>query len=154
MLPPPPPPIQSSGKVQSLELSNTKSIIPYNPYIFGLPIQYSNDLVYNKFRVPSVPKLILNEFEIDYDIHPFTYLNFSNLTNDPSPQLILKLYNVPIGSIFIINGPVSWILGQGIIQLEDNLSLPNAAIDIPNRTTYKNIMIMRNSTGLVGSPMV
>ena len=153
---PPPPPVYTaaSGQFMSGNIQNIKSVVPSNPYLTGLPVQFLT-IPENSNRTTNTQSIIY----IDFNFTPFTYLNFSNLTDDPSDFFTVYISNVPIGTIFIVNGPTSWKTDSGILTLTDTDSfggvLPNASLTINARgtitspTVYINMMVIRATSGFV-----
>lgn len=159
---PPPPPVYTAKSVhaQAFETKTVKSVNnPSKPYLSGLPIQF--------LTIPEDAKRTTNitsEIFINFSENPFTYLNFSNINDDElSPEFNVFLSNVPIGTVFVINGPVQWDTNPGNLILLDTDSnggtLPNATLEVNERgtitipTVYVNIMVVRDSTGLVARSM-
>lgn len=139
-----------SEAVDNIEIQTLLSSVPSSPYLQGLPIQYQN-ITYSIYGSPLV---LYTSFTIYFDKTPFTYLNFSNTTNEDCPQLELNIYNVPLGALFFVNGPSKWKLQPGFIFLKDLDSdrnfYSNSIIEIPDRTVYESVMIVRNRNGFVG----
>lgn len=136
----------SSAEVSAAYINRKVSPTPYFPYIEGIPpgtisLQNSGVEEYT--------------FVIDFTETPFTYLNASNVTNVPSPTLTFYLKKVPIGAMFIINGPTSFQLGaSGRIILQENPPYNSTyALTILPQTVAKNQLIIRNSKGLVGKAL-
>jgi hypothetical protein len=157
--PPPPPPLTSKTlNVSSAEISNLIAPTPSHAFIKGLPVQYYAAQGFLNFS-------LLEQFtaSIDFGIQPFTYLNFSNTTTIPSPYIVVKLKNLPEGTIFMVNGPTSWEGTTGILTLEDRDEngnfLPNYILEINPRGTsgspssYVNILVGRDSNGLMARAM-
>ena len=157
--PPPPPPANSiSINVASAEISTLVASTPSHAHIMGLPIQYVTISSFLNFSL-----ITQEEISIDFSLEPFTYLNFSNVTTDPSPKITVRLKHVPIGTFFIVNGPVSWETSKGQLILEDTDSsgnpLPNAILEIEPRgtpetpTNYTNFLVGRDESGFVARAM-
>ena len=155
--PPVPPTNNKSINVSAAEITSFAASTPSNPYKQGLPIQFvnqfgsSNDVIH-----------------IDYNETPFTYLNISNVAEDgtsvdPSEFILVTVEHVPLGTVFIINGPTSWVADKGILAIIDRDSsgnlLPNAILEVDPRgedgslTAYVNIMVARDETGFVARAM-
>lgn len=157
----PPPPAMFPGlsqQVDSAQISQIVGATPSNPYLTGLPVQFLT-IPFDDDRTTNLE----SEIDIDFSITPFTYLNFSNLTEDDSDQFTVYLSNVPIGTIFILNGPTGWTGANGELVLRDTDSagnpLPNATLSIEPRGTiatpsaYVNILVCRDDSGLVARAM-
>lgn len=157
---PPPPPIFPglSEQVDTAQISQIAGATPSNPYLTGLPVQFLT-IPYDDTRVTNFE----SEIYIDFNKTPFTYLNFSNLTDTDSDPFNVYISNVPIGTIFIINGPTAWSAANGNLILQDTDSagnpLPNATLSIDPRgtiavpTAYVNILVCRDDSGLVARAM-
>lgn len=157
---PPPPPVYPAGSIMasSVETQHIQSTTPSNPYISGLPVQFLS-IPEDSDRTTNIQP----EISIDFEKTPFTYLNFSNITADSSEQFTVFISNVPLGTVFILNGPTSWTAASGILTLTDTdssgVALPNASLTIDARgtvaipTAFVNIIVVRNSTGLLGRAM-
>ena len=116
---------------------------PSNPYLLGLP----------PASVENTDSTTDPSYTIDFSKTPFTYLNASFLTTEPgSTDLKIALKNVPIGTMFLINGPPSYTPGKvGFLQLLD--VTPVSQLSILDQTVTRNQLVIRNSTGLVSAKM-
>jgi hypothetical protein len=158
---PPPPTVStsSSEQISHAEISQIIGANPSNPYLEGLPILYRT--------IPFDPSIIAinnRTVKINFNETPFTYLNISDITNSSSESIFVELKNVPIGTIFIVNGPSSFE-GAAVCQLilkdldSDGNPLLNDILDIQAKgtieepTEYVNIIVCRIDTGLVGRAM-
>lgn len=153
---PPPPPVYpaASAKFQNAQIQSMKSPTPSNPYLSGIPVQFIT-IPENSNRPINTEPII----RIDFSKTPFTYLNFSNITTEPSEFFTVYISNVPLGAVFNVNGPISWEGASGLLVLTDTDSvgapLPNASLTIPSRGTieipslYVSILVVRDSTGFV-----
>ena len=153
--PPPTPPANGESlNVASAEISRIFASTPSHAYILGIPVQYITVTSFLNFSL-----LTQENIYIDYSNEPFTYLNFSNATTDPSPVINVYIKNVPLGTLFMANGPVSWEGTKGKLILQDtdpfgnplpNSELiiePRGTVDLP--TNYTNYFIGRDESGLV-----
>lgn len=159
---PPPPPLYPGKSIHASAVeTNTLNVVdnPSKPYLSGLPVQFVT-IPENAARSSNTT----TEIYIDFAVDPFTYLNFSNINDtELSPEFTVFLSHVPIGTIFVTNGPVEWETTAGNIVLLDTDSsggtLPNATLEINERgtvdtpTDYVNILVVRDSTGLVAKSM-
>jgi hypothetical protein len=136
----------SSAEVFAAYINRKISPTPYFPYIEGIPpgtVSIQNNGVEEY------------TFVIDFTETPFTYLNASNVTNVPSPSLNFFIKKVPIGAMFMINGPSSYQTGAtGRIVLQENPPYKvGYALDILPQTIAKNQLVIRNSQGLVAKAL-
>jgi len=144
---PPPPPNTTSAslKVSSAEITKIYSATPSNPFSQGIPVQ----------PIDSPTETVY----IDFNINPFTYINLSNIGTTATPKLTVSVKNVPVGTFFMANGPVSWAGEKGVLILEDldenGDPLVNAELIIEPRGTllapsvHTNYMIGRDHQGWV-----
>ena len=157
--PPPPPPLtQPSVNVSAAEITTIAGTTPSHAFIEGLPVQYYAAIGFLNFSL-----LTAFTARINFATQPFTYLNISNVTTDPSPFIKVELEFVPVGTIFMVNGPTSWEGTTGILVLldkdENGDPLPNEVLEIEPRGTpgspsnYVNIMVGRDENGLVARAM-
>ena len=95
------------------------------------------------------------DFDIDFTDTPFTYLNASNITTEACPNLTFNLYNVPLGAMFVINGPNSYQPGASgnIVLHKDGGTTSSLAIIDQISSAVKNQLVIRNSTGLVAKAL-
>ena len=94
-------------------------------------------------------------FDIDFTNTPFTYLNASNITTEACPNITFNLYNVPLGAMFVINGPNSYQSGaSGSLVLHKNDG-STTTLNIIDQTSsaVKNQLVIRNSTELVAKAL-
>jgi len=151
---PPPPGLflpYNTIQANAAEINRLVAPTPTNAYFQGLP----PGIIDFFFQTPNEE---IFTFNIDFSITPFTYLNASNVTTNPSPNLQFNLYNIPKGTIFIINGPSEYEPGaSGKLILRDNPIGPKSSLDILPRTVgplvVKNQFVVRNSEGLVAKAM-
>lgn len=136
----------SSAEVSAAYINRKISCTPYFPYLEGIPpgtisIQNDGTEVYT--------------FEIDFTQTPFTYLNASNVTTDLCPNITFRIKNVPIGSMFVINGPKQYQAGATgrIILIEIFPYNASQSLPIYDQTTVKNQLVVRNSKGLVAKAL-
>lgn len=106
---------------------------------------------------PNIEKYI---FSINFAETPFTYLNMSANTSDPTPQIIVRLSTVPMGSMFFVTGPEQWDALSGVgppslhlTDLDETGALfPNNVLEINDVTSGVNgVIVLRDKTGLVGT---
>jgi hypothetical protein len=145
-IPPPGGFLHASVKLDVAYINRLASIIPRESYIQGLP--------------PSTLE-VSPAFNLNYVENPFTYINISDIGNQPSHKITINLYNLPLGSLFIINGPCEWDSTPGILSLKDlqpdGSIFPNNEIEVlPTNVgliTARNQVIVRDSTGIVARAM-
>lgn len=89
-------------------------------------------------------------FTIDFKTTPFTYLNCSNVTTDPAPDMRINIKNIPLGAMFIINGPTSYQPGKRGYIVYEPTPFFNNLLEIYPQNIVKNQLIVRNTAGFVG----
>ncbi len=137
-----------SGDFTAATVNRLVTCTPSFPYQLGLP-PGANIASNQQFRIEQF------NYDIDFTKTPFTYLNASNVTTEPCPNIIFNLYNVPIGAMFVINGPTSYKLGStGTLRLHlsDGTTSDLGIID-QTSSTIKNQLVVRNSSGLVAKAL-
>lgn len=136
----------SSAEVSAAYINRKISPTPYFPYLEGIPpgtISIQND------------GIEVYTFNINFTETPFTYLNASNVTTEPSPSITFIISNVPIGTMFIINGPTSYKSGAtGLLILQENPPYnASYSLTILDQSIAKNQLVIRNSKGLVAKAL-
>lgn len=136
----------SSAEISAAYINRKVSPTPYFPYLDGIPpgtVSIQNN------------GIELYTFNIDFTETPFTYLNASNVTTEPSPSLTFILSNVPVGAMFIINGPTSYKIGATgqLILKEPPPFKVTYSLAILDQTVAKNQLVIRNSVGLVAKAL-
>jgi len=97
----------------------------------------------------------LYDFDINFTQTPFTYLNASNITTEACPNITFNLYNVPLGAMFVINGPKSYQPGAiGLLVLHRNNG-STSTLEIIDQTSsaVKNQLVIRNANHLVAKAL-
>lgn len=152
-----PPPNADTGNTNVKDVSEIillQAPAPSLPFLGGEPVVLIDQ---NTAPFPTTIDIIFSE-------RPFTYLNMGSPEDIPLEPLTINLFTVPVGTIFIVNGPREWVGGvEGKIVLQDKgsdgLPLPDSELFIPARgtelapTIYQSIIIARASKGLYGKAM-
>lgn len=129
-----------SANISSAKINERKECTPSFAYNKGLPLEYYS---INEFS---------HSFFIDFANTPFTYLNIGGTFNisttnindiNSSVDTNVFISNVPIGTMFIINGPKKIRNGYNV-----KLYINDYDMNIPSRDTVLNYLIVLNKTNI------